>query len=92
MFVDGIGKVYGIKVNLYLIDDVKVIFCKVWLVLYVLKLKVEEELGNLENMGILEKVDMSDWVILIVLVFKKNGKVRICGDFKVIFNFYLNVD
>lgn len=43
-------------------------------------------------MGILEKVDMSDWVILIVLVFKKNGKVRICGDFKVIFNFYLNVD
>lgn len=41
MFVDGIGKVYGIKINLYLIDDVKVIFCKVWLVLYVLKLKIE---------------------------------------------------
>lgn len=41
MFVDGIVKVEGMKVNLYLIEDVKVIFCKVWLDLCVMKFIVE---------------------------------------------------
>lgn len=92
VFADGIGKVDGIKGNLHLIDDAKAIFCKARPVPYDLKPKIERELGNLENMGILEKVDTSDWATPIVPVPKKNGKVRICGDFKVTLNPHLNVD
>lgn len=92
VFADGIGKVHGIKANLHLIDDVKAIFCKARSVPYALKPKIEQKLGNLENMGVLEKVDTSEWATPIVPVPKKNGKVRICGDFKVTLNPQLNVD
>lgn len=92
VFADGIGKVHGIKTNLHLIDDAKAIFCKARPVPCALKPKIEQDLGNLENMGILEKVDTSDWATPIVPVPKKNGKVRICGDFNVTLNPQLNVD
>ena len=67
-------------------------FCKARPVPYALKPKVEEEIENLENMGILQKVETSEWATPIVAVPKKNGKVRICGDFKVTINPQLNVD
>ncbi len=53
---------------------------------------VEAELDRLENMGVLEKVDHSDWAAPIVVVPKKDGQVRICGDYKVTVNPELNVD
>lgn len=43
-------------------------------------------------MGILEKVDNSERMTPTVSVFKKNGKVRISGYFKVNLNTKLNVD
>lgn len=35
------------------------------------------------------KVEWSDWVIFIVFVLKKDGFVRICGDYKGIVNLEL---
>ena len=40
----------------------------------------------------LKKVDHSDWAAPIVPVPKKDGKVRVCGDYKVTVNQCLDVD
>ena len=42
--------------------------------------------------GILEKVDYSQWAVPIVAVPKKDGKIRLCGDYKVNVNKSLEVD
>uniref|UniRef100_A0A0A9W3X7 RNA-directed DNA polymerase n=1 Tax=Lygus hesperus TaxID=30085 RepID=A0A0A9W3X7_LYGHE len=45
----------------------------------VLKTKLKAELKRLENLGIIEKIDKpTDWVHDLVIVEKKNGKVRLC--------------
>jgi hypothetical protein len=54
--------------------------------------KVEKELEKLERDGIISKIEMSDWASPIVPVLKKDGSVRICGDFKVTVNQVLQVD
>ena len=59
---------------------------------YALKKAVEEELDRLERAGVLEKVDHSDWAAPIVVVPKKDGHVRLCGDYSVTVNPALDVD
>ncbi|XP_059159253.1 uncharacterized protein K02A2.6-like [Physella acuta] len=48
--------------------------------------KIENELSRLESNGIIKKVDYSDWATPIVPVLKKDGSVRICGDYKATLN------
>lgn len=38
------------------------------------------------------KSDFSEWIILMFFVNEKDGLVCCCGDFKEIFNFFLEVD
>ena len=57
-----------------------------------MKAAVEEELDRLERIGVLEKVDHSDWAAPIVAVPKNDGHVRLCGDYKVTVNPVLDVD
>jgi hypothetical protein len=58
---------------------------------YALKEKISDELDRLERIGVVEKVDYSDWAAPIVPVMKSNGSVRICGDYKVTINPELEV-
>ncbi len=53
---------------------------------------VGAEIDRLEKMGILEKVDHSDWATPIVPVPKKDGKFQICDDYKVTINPALDID
>ncbi|XP_033111478.1 uncharacterized protein K02A2.6-like [Anneissia japonica] len=53
---------------------------------YALKDKVELELKRLLENGIISKIDRSDWASPIVVVPKCDGKVSLCGDYKVIVN------
>ncbi|XP_062578220.1 uncharacterized protein K02A2.6-like [Saccostrea cucullata] len=92
VFSDGIGKVEGIKAFIHFNEDAKPFFCEARPVPFAMKPKIEQELENFENMEVLEKVNTSEWATPIVAVPKKNGKVRICGDFKVTINPKMNVD
>ena len=59
---------------------------------FALKKAVEEELDRMERAGVIEKVDHSEWAAPIVVVSKKDGRVRLCGDYKVTVNPFLDVD
>ena len=57
-----------------------------------LKKAVEQEIHRLEELGVLERVVHSEWAAPIVVVPKKDGHVRLCGDYKVTVNKFLDVD
>lgn len=48
--------------------------------------KVEKELQRLQSLGVIQPVQFSDWAAPIVLVVKKDRRMRICGDYKVTIN------
>ena len=50
---------------------------------FALKLKIDKELDQLVELGVSEHVTHSDWASPIVPVPKKDGQLRICGDYKV---------
>ena len=56
-----------------------------------LKEKTADELRILERIGVLEKVETSDWATPIFPVLKPDATVRICGDYKITINPALDV-
>ncbi|XP_064085209.1 uncharacterized protein K02A2.6-like [Macrobrachium nipponense] len=74
---------YGVR------KDAKPIFYKARTVPYAIRDAVNAELKRLELDGIIEKVDYSEWAAPIVPVSKDNGSIRICGNFKVTINRYV---
>lgn len=86
VFEDCIGTLKHIKGKIVLTDRATPKFHKARPVPYAIRQKVEAELDRLEAAGILSKVDWSQWATPIVPVAKKNGAVRVCGDFKVTIN------
>lgn len=87
-----ISKILKIQARLKLKDNVSPIFCKPRGVPFRLRAQVEKELDKLTSMGILEKVDHSDWATPIVPILKKNGAIRLCGDYSVTINPNLRID
>ena len=59
---------------------------------FALRGKVEEALDRLESDGVLEHVNHSEWAAPVVTVPKRDGSVRLCGDYKVTVNPVLEVD
>ena len=53
---------------------------------------IDSEMGRLEAAGITEPVAHSDWAAPVVMVPKKDGKIRLCGDYKVSINPALEVE
>ncbi|XP_062574192.1 uncharacterized protein K02A2.6-like [Saccostrea cucullata] len=92
IFRSEIGKLEGITASLYLEDSAQPKFYKARPVPYSLKPKVEEELKRLEKEGIIKSVTHSKMASPVVPVVKKNGQVRLCGDYKVTINPVMKVD
>jgi len=86
VFDKGLGTIKGFKADTKLQDGAKPIFCKARPVPYALHQKAEEELEFLEKLGVVKKVERSDWASPIVCVPKKDESIHICGDFKVSVN------
>ena len=59
---------------------------------YAIRESMELELDKLESTGIITKVEHSDWAAPVVPVPKGDGKLWLCGDYKVTINPQLLVD
>ena len=92
VFADELGCIRPFTAKLSVAQDARPKFHRARPVPFALKGKVEEALGRLEADGVLEKVCHSDWAAPIVTVPKKDGSIRVCGDYKVTVNPALEVD
>ncbi|KAL6457444.1 hypothetical protein MHYP_G00344070 [Metynnis hypsauchen] len=86
VFKKELGTLRGIEAAIALKPDHQPRFCQARVVPYALRPKVEAEIDRLCKEGIISPVKFSEWATPIVPVVKKNGDVRICGDFKVTVN------
>jgi len=81
-----------IRAQLNLKSNSQPVFLRSRQVPFQLRNKVENELNRMEKAGILKPVEASNWATPIVPVLKKDGGVRICGDFSVTVNSCLIID
>ncbi len=86
LFKEELGQVKGIPAKLHLKPGAQPKFCRVRNVPFALRGKVERELERLEEAGVIEPVPHSEWATPIVPIVKRNGDIRICGDYKVTLN------
>lgn len=86
LFSEGLGHLKNVKVHLNRISSVEPKFYKARVVPYAYRKKVEEEIERLLHLGILEPVSHSEWATPVVPVLKSNGRIRLCGDFKLTAN------
>ena len=92
VFGEGLGRITPFKAKLQMKPDSQPKFHKPRTVPFAIRDAVGEELDRLEAGGIAERVNHSEWGAPIVAVPKKDGKFRICGDYKVTVNPALQVD
>ena len=92
LFEKGYGHLKQFKASIQVREDAQPIFLKARPVPYALKEKVEQELQRLEEEGIIYKVSQSDWAAPVVSVPKKDGTLRVCGDYKMTVNRCADVD
>ena len=73
VFSEGLIDLTGAKANIYV--DSRSVPCA-------MKRKVEEEVDRLVESKVIEPVLFSEWATSILPVFKADGNIRICGDYK----------
>ncbi len=86
LFVPGLGKIEGMEEKLYLKPHAQPKFCHARQVPFAIHEKVEKEIDRQVAEGIIEPVQFSEWATPVVPIIKKDGSVRLCGDYKVTVN------
>ena len=89
---DKLGTFKGYHATLHLRENTTPRYFRPRVVPFALREAVERELDRLVKQEILEPVRTSEWATPIVVVPKKEGNIRICGDYKVTVNPALAVD
>ncbi len=92
VFEEGLGPMNTFEASLSVKPGCKPRFHKARPVPFALKPAIERELDRLEEAGIIQKVAHSQWAAPIVPVPKGDGKIRLCGDYKVTVNPELDID
>lgn len=86
LFKNELGKYKYEKVTLEVKEGARPVFCKPRTIPFAFKSKVEAELERLEKENVIEKVGTSSWG---TPVMKPNGGVRLCADYKITINKFL---
>ncbi|XP_049527417.1 uncharacterized protein LOC119457969 [Dermacentor silvarum] len=86
LFENKLGCCKGPPVQLHLKEGVRPRFCKARTVPYAMRSKVSAQIDRLVQDGVLSSISISDWATPVVPVAKKNGDIRLCGDFKLTVN------
>ena len=97
VFGHDLGSIKDYKAKLIVKEGAHPCFCHPRPVPFAIKPGVGEELNRLVNQrinahllhGVYVYVDSSKWAIPIVVVPKKNGRLRVCGDYKITINPHL---
>ena len=92
LFKDELGTIKGVTAKLYIDPSAKPRFFHPCAVPYALRPKVDQALEKLEAAGIVECVELSEWAAPIVPVVKRDGTIRVCGDYKLTVNQATQVD
>ena len=92
VFAEDSGPMNTFEARLTLKSDASPQFHKARPVPFALKPAIERELDRLEREGVIQKVTHSSWAAPLVPVPKGDGHLRLCGDYKVSINPYLEVD
>ena len=81
VFSAGLGKCTKIKAKFELNENTRPIFRKKRNVPFASSEEINKELDRLMNMGILSKVEFSEWAAPTVYIRKKSKEIRVCTDF-----------
>uniref|UniRef100_A0A5S6QMM6 RNA-directed DNA polymerase n=1 Tax=Trichuris muris TaxID=70415 RepID=A0A5S6QMM6_TRIMR len=92
VFRPGLGQYKGPPIHIELIPGARARFFKCRPVPFALIGRVKEEIERLDKRGSLEPVLWSDWASPIVVVMKKGGEIRICGDYSATANLVTRKD
>lgn len=82
LFSDGLGLVKGFTHKVTVKTSVPPLQQKLRRLPLEVRQKVSEELHKLEQQDIIERIDASEWVSPIVVVWKKTGDIRLCVDLR----------
>ena len=83
VFRCGVSEYTGPPVKLYINTTARSLFFKDRPVLYAIKRKVQETIDDNVRQGLWESTEYSDWATPIVPIVKRDGSVRLCGDYRV---------
>ncbi|UYV78368.1 CES2 [Cordylochernes scorpioides] len=73
LFNNELGCLKDVKLNICIKRDAAPVFCKARSLPFAMKKKVEDELEDMVDKGILEPLDYADWAAPIVPILKKDG-------------------
>ena len=92
LFSDELGTIRGVMAKLHVSPGAKPRFHRPRSIPYALRSRVDQALQKLVSEGILEPIQFSEWAAPIVPVVKRDGSIRVCGDYKLTVNQVAQVD
>lgn len=92
LFKEELGCITEEKAELFLKADARPKFLKARSVPFALVPAVEKELDKMQSMGVITPLATCEYATPVVPVVKKDGNIRLCGDYKTTVNPMLDTD
>ena len=86
LFENRLGKMTQAKAHILVQEGARPVTTRPYKVPYAMRGQVEQELDRLQKCGVLTPIEHSEWSTGIVAIPKKDGSVRICGNYKTTVN------